>query len=1180
MKSTLFRFGTYRNHQLISESKKKKYYIQASTTITSKIHYLPKSIRLKKNWGKTYQQVIDIMKRKEASFKSTGKRKSLNELRSLDITIYEASLLLIKSKTRFNFDDTNQFRDSFKTIRGYVLSISFTKYSTDHLIELWDNLFDALFIVRDKPKVDGIISLLAANYFLDKFKTGTSPDKYSRENAYDYYRYLNAKVIIPVHIQKVSYAPITENLMSSESKKELLSKHNAVIANCEVNELKLIRDEIKLVNMNLKAENKLAFAAEVKKQNKQLEDARKNLGVVNVKSLKSVSNVKFEPKILNREEIIKKVEKNNPTIKFVNFQLGSRPIQNVSATNILNELDKKIKSQLIKFSKPRFYTQNILSFNGFVISVPLVIEDNSFVIDVRRNLKEESVTRGKAKLYDLFLTQYYDDEETAVVEISGTLKFGTKGTTDQPLVGEKCTSLYKKYVTFKLNTKPFQIPSSVDKDVICLRYRNSINLLEDIVHDDIEIRLNYPHYGIMKTEVTSIQFPEKTPLYGVTNLGINDFRRVDQEICCYVKGEVSHIENIMAAEYKEKTTRSLISTEISTEDTSVIERENSKDTTTTERFEMQAEISTVLSEEKSKNLALSAGVSGSYPGSEITFTADGSADWSSSSSFEESTNEAITQAKEITEQVKERILSKVTKKRTYKMKKEYEEINKHGFDNRGNKNHVVGIYRWIDKLYDNYLVNYGRRLMYEFMIPQPGKNFLESIVIKAEKQIPTGQVKIVKLPIHPNEVEEEDFNVDSINEDNYTKYAAAYLAEVEKPPREEIRVSKAYASEVRDHGDTWKTDTARAFNDLEVPEGYTCSEVLCKGDSEIHGTEDADSEYKLTIGTTNVRVSDDDITDDIEETEGTIPISYRTRDIGTLSFNVTAICKRKDELYSKWQIDTYNAILKAYEERLQAYNDEIMQDQEVIPEDSRRDINYNPQINRTIEKNELKRLCIEMITVPFKINVSKGHYKKDRLFSRIIKSSINQATRLNLTPELDTHSQQVDFLEQAFDWDIMAYKFLPYFYAARKDWFTVMHESGTNDELFKAFLTAGMAKVKLPVRRGYENAVQFFLETGEIWKGGGFVLDVEDDQHVSINEEIDTGNEEIKIEKQWQTQIPTSLTIVQSDGSSLNDQGLPCSCEHEESELKKIAYETLKDGRTATLTGKKDSTDSSNTTGS
>ena len=45
--------------------------------------------------------------------------------------------------------------------------------------------------------------------------------------------------------------------------------------------------------------------------------------------------------------------------------------------------------------------------------------------------------------------------------------------------------------------------------------------------------------------------------YGVRQLGIADYRKVEQSLHCYLEGEVSHIENVMAREYKEKSTRRL-----------------------------------------------------------------------------------------------------------------------------------------------------------------------------------------------------------------------------------------------------------------------------------------------------------------------------------------------------------------------------------------------------------------------------------------------------------------------------------------------------------------------------------------------------------------------------------------------------------------------------------------------
>jgi hypothetical protein len=99
-------------------------------------------------------------------------------------------------------------------------------------------------------------------------------------------------------------------------------------------------------------------------------------------------------------------------------------------------------------------------------------------------------------------------------------------------------------------------------------------------------------------------------VFGVTKLGIADFRRVEQEVCCYVPGEVSHIENILAREYKERQTRSLNSAETTSERTSESEVENLTDTTTTERNEMQSEVASVLNEDESQNYGASVGTNG------------------------------------------------------------------------------------------------------------------------------------------------------------------------------------------------------------------------------------------------------------------------------------------------------------------------------------------------------------------------------------------------------------------------------------------------------------------------------------------------------------------------------------------------------------------------------------------
>jgi hypothetical protein len=110
-------------------------------------------------------------------------------------------------------------------------------------------------------------------------------------------------------------------------------------------------------------------------------------------------------------------------------------------------------------------------------------------------------------------------------------------------------------------------------------------------------------------------------LSGVNNLGIADFRRVEQEVCCYVPGEVSHIENILAREYKERHTRNLVRTEVATEITQEVETEKLSDVTTATRNEVATEIASVLNESQSNNYGGSLGVSSEIFGAQINANA-------------------------------------------------------------------------------------------------------------------------------------------------------------------------------------------------------------------------------------------------------------------------------------------------------------------------------------------------------------------------------------------------------------------------------------------------------------------------------------------------------------------------------------------------------------------------------
>ena len=83
------------------------------------------------------------------------------------------------------------------------------------------------------------------------------------------------------------------------------------------------------------------------------------------------------------------------------------------------------------------------------------------------------------------------------------------------------------------------------------------------------------------------------------------------------------------------------------------------------------------------------------------------------------------------------------------------------------------------------------------------------------------------------------------------------------------------------------------------------------------------------------------------------------------------------------------------------------------------------------------------------------------------------------------------------------------------------------------------AKVMVPVRPQYEKAVMWYLETGEICTEGNLTAETDDDRYLSLLKELNNSDEAVVIDK-WQTRVPSTLTIIQSKSTYLDDsQGLP-----------------------------------------
>jgi hypothetical protein len=62
---------------------------------------------------------------------------------------------------------------------------------------------------------------------------------------------------------------------------------------------------------------------------------------------------------------------------------------------------------------------------------------------------------------------------------------------------------------------------------------------------------------------------------------------------------------------------------------------------------------------------------------------------------------------------------------------EAEQTASHGFNN-DTSNPIVGAYRWLEERFDLQLVNYGRRLIYEFLVPEPAAYWTQLLARRGE----------------------------------------------------------------------------------------------------------------------------------------------------------------------------------------------------------------------------------------------------------------------------------------------------------------------------------------------------------------------------------------------------------------------------------------------------------------
>lgn len=616
---------------------------------------------------------------------------------------------------------------------------------------------------------------------------------------------------------------------------------------------------------------------------------------------------------------------------------------------------------------------------------------------------------------------------------------------------------------------------------------------------------------------TSNEVPFIPTGFGIKQLGVADYNKVEQTTQGYVEGDVAHIENIMAREFKERSTRRLRRQEDTLTTSSETESEQLTDTTSVDRFEMQSEVAKVIQNSRD----MQAGTSFSAELGKVRLGANAS--FATHNSSEQSTLQAVTEAKEITERALDRIVTKVKEERVEKIVEEFEENNAHGFDNRKGDKHVVGVFRWVDKVFKNQIINYGKRLMFEFMVPQPGK--LHKLgMIGTQNNDDTQLIE----PVDPRKSTTQ--RVKDFSELTSTKlkyWASKYNVEIEGLEKHSIKVSKAFKLDFMDNGQ----EGSSISDEIEIPEGYETQKAYISGGLYHHG----DSNHKnmvICVGNQNKKITSGST--DFNKTlygltgvKNKLAVSASSYDALTANFNVVVDCQQTTEAKEKWQQETFKAIIDAYEEAVAVFNEKLAQESALGIEIK----GTNPGFYREFENKILRKNCISYLLDqnPSALNT----YGKSNLFYTNNGGAPSFGnTEVKVNEELDNYAAFVKFMEQAFEWEIMSYNLYPYYWGSRQDWPSLYQYDESNDPLFRNFMQAGMARVVVTVRPGFEEAVRYYMQTGQIWNGGEVPV-IEDELYLSLIDELRKPEGE-KLGKAWPTRVPTALTILQAQSIGLN----------------------------------------------
>ena len=541
----------------------------------------------------------------------------------------------------------------------------------------------------------------------------------------------------------------------------------------------------------------------------------------------------------------------------------------------------------------------------------------------------------------------------------------------------------------------------------------------------------------------------------IQTLGMMDLFVVREHLDRYEANEISHIENILQGETKTRNFEHSRETEVTTTISTQSETESISDNQTSERYELQSASQNTVQNEFSINGGVN--INTEYGVADISTSVNTGFSRTSTNS----NSQSVSMAKDVTNRSSTRIKEARQQSTTRRSLVKVLEQNSHNFE--GIAGPTSGIYKWVEKIQKVSLHHYGKRMMMEFMIPEPAMYYLG----EEKKQDPIENGKLF------------DLSLSKIGIDNYLSLVEEYSAiNIPPLPEQTLYVGYSWASQPSERANTNKQDVVNGY--IKVPNGYypSLARIDVSSYDDRPNFDEEDGYFDVSLGGINLFKSTDTENslqgDWITLPGGAAPYSAQGMPITikvvdhfdkVATVNITIKCRAHTSLWHEWKLAVYEKLKEGHENK-QRELEFKNSDQESTSSLFDTAQSRSSQMNREVEIEEIKKFCIATMRENNEFNIdgiaNEGDDNENDL-------TVNSA-------EFEKVSPIIRFFESAFEWKQMYYQLYPYYWG-RKDGWEKKNTLKMPDFKHLKFMRSGAAKVIVSIKPGFEEKVLHYLES-------------------------------------------------------------------------------------------------------